>query len=305
MVMAGTAPRYQNLARGMSPLDRVVFSTESVVAAKFRCALGDPRFRDSGPTSHYLVTFPRTSVWIRYAGGSSFVADPTLSTIYNPGQDFTRRELNPDGDRSDWLAVSAEVARAIAASVEPRTQDYPDRPFVRSAASVDRKLYLAQRRLFTRLEQGDIDPLDAEEQIISFVAAVIGSSHRDSQPCNELRTSEAHHDLVQRAKAEIAGTLGAQIDLSQLSARLRASPFHLCRVFRSVTGMTVHAYRTDLRLRVALERMSAPGADLSRVALDLGFSSHSHFSSVLRRQYGEAPSSIRRLIPDREFRTLR
>lgn len=296
MLTAGAGSRYQNLAQGMTPLDRVIFATESVVAAKFRCGVRDPRFRDSGPASHHAVTFPRTAVWIRYAGSTSFVADPTISTIYNPGQEYTRRELNPDGDRCDWLGVAADVARSIAASIEPRTQDSPHRPFARYAARVDTRLYLAQRRLFARLERGNVDPLEAEERIIDYVAAVIGSSHRDSQPRNTPPASEAHYDLVQRARAENARSLGERIGLTQLAAALHSSPFHLCRVFRCVTGMTLHDYRIDLRLRVALERMSEPGADLSRIALDLGFSSHSHYSSVLRRRYGDTPSAIRRTI---------
>jgi AraC-like DNA-binding protein len=63
-------------------------------------------------------------------------------------------------------------------------------------------------------------------------------------------------------------------------------------VFREVTGQTLHEYRLDLRVRAALEMLES-GADLSRVAQDLGFASHSHFTSVFRRRAGMTPSRMR------------
>jgi AraC family transcriptional regulator len=76
---------------------------------------------------------------------------------------------------------------------------------------------------------------------------------------------------------------------------VRVSVFHLCRTFRAVTGQTIHAYRTQLRLRAALERVEY-ASDLSAVALDLGFSSHSHFTAAFRRAFGVTPSGVRRAL---------
>jgi AraC-like DNA-binding protein len=56
--------------------------------------------------------------------------------------------------------------------------------------------------------------------------------------------------------------------------------------------MTLHAYVHELRLRTALERV-ADGEDLTRVALDLGYASHSHFTSLFRRAFGVTPSDFR------------
>jgi AraC-like DNA-binding protein len=281
--------RYQNLAR---PLDRVVFSTANVVAARFQCGRDDPRFRDSGPTSHFIVTFPRTSVWICYSGSPGVVADPTVSTIYNAGQEFTRAPLSPDGDRCEWLAVSPEIARAIAASLDDSAMDRADRPFAPEIAQVDHRLYLAQRRLFARLDHGTIGPLEAEETIIGYVHAVLRSAYGNPYMGNP-GPAEAHRDLVQRTRAELARSVGERITLGQLASRLGTSPFHLCRVFRDCTGMTLHDFRLEIRLRTGLERLADSGADISRIALELGFSSHSHFSSIVRRRYGSTPRSLR------------
>ena len=69
--------------------------------------------------------------------------------------------------------------------------------------------------------------------------------------------------------------------------------FHLARVFKARTGFSLHAYRNQLRLRAALERLAEPGVDLIDIALDLGFSSHSHFTDTFRRSFGKTPSVVR------------
>ena len=58
----------------------------------------------------------------------------------------------------------------------------------------------------------------------------------------------------------------------------------------------MHAYRLDLRLRAAMERIGDASADLSRLSLELGFSSHSHFTSVFRTRFGMTPSACRRSL---------
>ncbi|MEZ4619900.1 MAG: helix-turn-helix domain-containing protein [Caldilineaceae bacterium] len=56
----------------------------------------------------------------------------------------------------------------------------------------------------------------------------------------------------------------------------------------------MHQYTAQLRMRAALERITDPGTDLTAVALDLGYSSHSHFTSAFRRAFGILPSALRR-----------
>jgi AraC-like DNA-binding protein len=85
---------------------------------------------------------------------------------------------------------------------------------------------------------------------------------------------------------------------------VHASPFHLARVFRERAGVPVHRYLTRLRLRAALERLSDGADDLTALALDLGFSSHSHFTDAFRREFGRSPSDVRRDAGPRALREM-
>jgi len=60
-----------------------------------------------------------------------------------------------------------------------------------------------------------------------------------------------------------------------------------------VTGQSITAYRHSLRMRLALDRLRDRGTDLTDLAYDLGYSSHSHFSAVFRRMFGTTPSRFR------------
>ena len=72
-----------------------------------------------------------------------------------------------------------------------------------------------------------------------------------------------------------------------------ASPGYLTQLFRAMEGVPLHAYLTQLRLAQALVELPR-SEDLTALALELGFSSHSHFSARFRRAFGLSPSAFRR-----------
>ena len=61
----------------------------------------------------------------------------------------------------------------------------------------------------------------------------------------------------------------------------------------------MHEYRTELRLRLALELLevaSAARMTISSVAHRVGFASHSHFVRATKRGFGLTPGAIRSAI---------
>ena len=107
-------------------------------------------------------------------------------------------------------------------------------------------------------------------------------------------TDADHAERVEAAKTYLATRLSERITLDGVAQAVHASPFHLARVFQQRTGMPVHRYLTRLRLCASLERLFAGASDLTSLALELGFSSHSHFTDSFRREFGRPPSDVRR-----------
>jgi AraC family transcriptional regulator len=70
--------------------------------------------------------------------------------------------------------------------------------------------------------------------------------------------------------------------------------------FRHSFGTTPARYARELRLDRARRRLEASAPDLTELALDLGFASHSHLTAAFRARYGIPPREYRR-----EFRADR
>jgi AraC-like DNA-binding protein len=66
----------------------------------------------------------------------------------------------------------------------------------------------------------------------------------------------------------------------------------------------LHQYVTQLRLSRTLAEIPHTH-DLTALALDVGFSSHSHFSAAFRRAFGMTPSQFRDTSRRRLPRSLR
>jgi|KBSSwiStaDraftv2_1062776.scaffolds.fasta_scaffold387608_1 AraC-like DNA-binding protein len=276
-------------------VDRVVFSTDSVTIGAFRCATDHPSFRNSGPIQNDCFVFPRTAVVIQHDNRRAFVADPTIITLYNRRQQYERRSVSADGDRCDWFGVSADLLRSALVDRDPAASD-DERPMRFPYAPADAATYLAQRRLFLDASAShDADALDIEERVVDLLDRVLtlayGARARPTRPGLPHAS-----DLADAAKRWVAPRVSERLTLTRIAAAVGVSVFHLCRSFRRATGLTLHAYRDEVRLRVALERLEQGERDLTRLALELGYSGHSHFTAAFRRSFGRPPSHARKLL---------
>jgi AraC-like DNA-binding protein len=69
-------------------------------------------------------------------------------------------------------------------------------------------------------------------------------------------------------------------------------------VFQQVEGVPLYRYQLRLRLARALDLLEQYD-DLTALSLELGFSSHSHFTAAFHEMYGRSPARFRRTALDR------
>jgi AraC-like DNA-binding protein len=279
-------------------VDRVVFETSAVRVGAFRCPTDHPSFGDSGPIRDHCFVFPRTPVVIQHKDRRPFAADPTLVTLYNRGQEYRRRSISVDGDRCDWYAVSDEILRGALAELDPRAADDVRRPIRFAFTRLDAATYWRQRQLFVRVYRGrDCDALDVEESVCELLQRVLAAAYDGPDRGVGVTLKPRAADDLGRAACELLGRRFAEpLSLLDIAAALDTSVFHLCRAFKLATGTTLHERRTQLRLRSALDRLEGADCDLCALALDLGFSSHSHFTAAFHRAFGTTPSAARRRV---------
>ena len=100
------------------------------------------------------------------------------------------------------------------------------------------------------------------------------------------------HELIRRAKDYLAQTPEARAGLSQTARAVGTSPSTLALAFRTLERVSFYRYALNLRLARAAALLPTYD-DLSRLATDLGFASHSHFSTAFHRWAGLTPSAYR------------
>lgn len=84
-----------------------------------------------------------------------------------------------------------------------------------------------------------------------------------------------------------------RITTEDLVSRFFVGKTKLSDDFRQVTGCSINAYLTEVRLRHAKEAL-LEGQTISSIAFECGFSSESHFASVFKRVTGITPTEFRR-----------
>lgn len=80
------------------------------------------------------------------------------------------------------------------------------------------------------------------------------------------------------------------ISLDELSEKFYISKYHLCRIFKEATGLTVHKYITQKRITRARE-LTSEGKSISEAALMSGFGNYSSFYRAYICEYSVSPKS--------------
>ena len=277
-------------------LDRLRQVTPLVTCGEFRCTPAHSRFEDSGPIRQDCFVFPRLAVAIAHERERRFVANPNVVTFYNTGQAYRRLAISPLGDHCDWFAVDRQVVGDIVEAAGGNSEASRG-PFRWVRGPADAAVYLAQRELVDALADGRVThAADVEERVIHLLDRVVRRALRPTGVSAKAPGSEARA-AVDRVEAILSARWREPLSLRDLAREAGVSVFHLCRAFRTCTGRPMYQYRQQLRLRSALDLVRDTTRPLVDIALDAGFSSHSHFTASFRRAFGVTPQWLRRTGP--------
>jgi AraC family transcriptional regulator len=158
--------------------------------------------------------------------------------------------------------------------------------------------------LWSRLEKGEADELETEAVGLDL----LNMSFRSMRPDDVSRRRSAltrRIAAVERVKEAVALAPNRKWTVAALAKIAGLSPFHLCRVFNQITGTSLYDYVLRERLVRALEAIPDCRQDITAIALDAGFSSHSHFTARFKDFFNCTPKTFRHLATTKRAAEMR
>ncbi|MCA9752354.1 MAG: helix-turn-helix transcriptional regulator [Gemmatimonadetes bacterium] len=243
------------------------------------------------PERGVIFAFPRRPYWVR-AGERRLAVTPHGMRVLASGDDVPR--ACPDGGfdiENAWIQVTSDrlVEDLHRAGIDPEAA----RTLASRASDVPlaAETHALLRALIAYLEHEPERDAGVVERAISevVVRAMAGEQERGA-PAREV-TWRGHVAAVHRTRMFLAQNYANPVALGHVAQAAGLSRSHLCRVFRALTGQSVHAFRNELRLREALWRLPDYRHRVGELGVELGFCSPSHFTTAFRSCFGAPPAS--------------
>lgn len=145
-------------------------------------------------------------------------------------------------------------------------------------AAADRAL----RRLSQIRSVAEVPPI-VNEAAIRLCEMVRDTKRQD--------TGNSH---VEKAKQYLSTHLTQEIRTMDVSRAVGVSPYHLSRLFKTLTGQTMREYLTAARIEAAKQLLATSDRSIPQIAALLRFCDQSYFTCIFRKQTGVTPGQYRK-----------
>jgi AraC family transcriptional regulator len=231
---------------------------------------------------HHTVVLYRCAtndIEVCFDGGAPLrgsAAEGVLS-IHPAGLRYEARRLRKMGERRQLVALglTSEFVASVAG-----TQRYE---LIPSFVKEDMLAHQIVATLTREVDHGEgIDSLYSQSLLVALAAHL---TRRHARPAK---------GRIDGLRAFIADRLDQPLTLEDLAAFSQCDVRSFTRWFRSEVGVSPHRYVTQARVERARSLIAKTNRPLSEIALECGFSSQSHLTTVFRRFTGHTPGRFRK-----------
>jgi AraC family transcriptional regulator len=244
--------------------------------------------RSQGPEEYTPTTqlvFPYRGAYVRHVGQNQAVAEANQVLFFNAMEGYRVSHPVSGGDASLTLIIEESHLHELAPS--SLLQDGPRAAFRLQRLRIDARTQALVALLRHSLRENTAEPLEAETLALTLVRRSLGP-----RTTRAAGATYGRQRLVDRVKLVLASDLARRWTLADIAVEVRGSPVYLTQVFQQVEGLPLYRYQLRLRLARALDLLGEY-ENLTSLGLDLGFSSHSHFTAAFRQIYGRSPSEFK------------
>jgi AraC-like DNA-binding protein len=256
---------------------QLLFASPLITVRDHICTVGkDERtpVRGGGPT---VVRLVRRGCFYCHLGTRALLADSAVACIQFEGCDYRASHPCDGGDDCTLFELAPGLLDEIfGAAAQPGAAAFHMSP----------EAQLGHVVAYDRLRRSWGDRLADQETALGLLRLVARQARVAEGGARQRRTVDA-------AKAFVNQHIDLNLELGEIAREVGCSPYHLMRMFRAETGLALRAYRTRLRVAAVMDRMAEGAEDLTQLALDFGFTSHSHLTATFRQVLGRRPSDVR------------
>jgi AraC-like DNA-binding protein len=262
----------------------LLFRYAGIRVSRWRCLI-----REAGTSAvvyhkWHIIKFVHTGAFHAHLHDGTVHVDSTRTILAAPRQPCSvTRQYGPEVSGTA-IALSPTTMELLGGRGEFDTQLLRE--------EVTPRALLMQHLILRKIEENAPPPVIAE-----LVLVLAADAFRDPSPLPAEKRKRAirRPDAVSTAQAILAANYEKPVRLDDIARAVGLSAYHLCREFKRVTGMPMRQYLNRLRLHASLEHVADPRFSLTTIALECGFSSHSHFAAAFRNEFRLTPSQARRL----------
>ena len=280
----------------MSVTRRPLFASEALQIGLFEArpqsdACGDVEWQQSN-----VVVLPFAGVFAKHdAPGRSVIGTPSHAVFIAADTPYRLSFPGAIGDRALIFRFDDTLA--------PEQLDRRGNDALAAHGLLPANAIMLRNLLWARLAKGEADRLETEALGLDLLDASLRSMRADNG--SSRRSALARRvAAVARVKEAIALAPADKWGVAKLARIAHLSPFHLCHVFRQAVGTSLYDYVLRERLAHALGEV-LDGKDITAVALDAGFASHSHFTARFKHFFHCTPAAFRRLAKAERSAQLR
>ena len=232
-----------------------------------------------GHSAEYQLVLPYAGAFEWHVGARTVFLDSTKVLFVGAGEDYADAHVAGAGHDSIIITPPLSLLQELCGHAMPSRH-----PAFQSVAKPAMPRMNMRTHVLRQLEGSIYDPLARDELMIALLGEALG-------PTQEVVRGSPMR-VVDMAKQFLHARVDKPISLSEIARAVEVSGAYLTDAFTRTEGMPLYRYHMRLRLNRAL--VDLPRCeDLTRLALDLGFSSHAHFSTAFKSLFGVPPSTFR------------
>jgi AraC family transcriptional regulator len=235
------------------------------------------------------ISFPYRGVYVHSVGSRDHVGEPNQVVVINADQPY--RVSHPVAGGDATLTIGVDPATLL--ELTPAEYRCPgERPELnRSGLRIDAHTQLLAAQLRQRLDRRAIGTLEAETLALDLIRHTLGNTASHTARRGNGRPEK----LADEVKLLLSTDPWRRWTLEEVANAVSVTPVYLTDAFRRVEGIPLYRYHLRLRLARALHVL-ADCDDLTTLAIDLGFNSHSHFSAAFKQTFKQTPSAFKKSV---------